>query len=82
MSNLTENNYKKFEIEFQSDIGEDYFKIDGVSNLEMVNHTVRFLYKGNINTVIKKIAGLEISNVWIDEPTLEEIFMHYYAKEG
>jgi len=24
---------------------------------------------------------VEIVNAWIEEPTLEEIFMHYYEKE-
>lgn len=58
-----------------------YFNIPGVNSLEVINHTINFLYKGNINTILKKISEIEISNVWIDEPTLEEIFMHYYTKE-
>ena len=81
MSNLTENNYKKFEIETAAGMDKAFFDLEGVSNLEMYNHTVKFLYKGNINTILRKIAGVELINLWIDEPTLEEIFMHYYAKE-
>ena len=30
---------------------------------------------------MKKIAEIEIVNLWIEEPDLEEIFMHYYEKE-
>ncbi len=82
MSNLTENNYKKFKIDFASAIDEHYFDLPGVSSLEIHDNTANFLYKGNINTIMRKIANIEIINVWIDEPTLEEIFMHYYAKEG
>lgn len=81
ISDLTENNYKKFKIETVTDVGADYFDIGGVSSLEMTNHTVNFLFKGNINNIMKKISGIEIMNLWIEEPTLEEIFMHYYEKE-
>lgn len=81
ISDLTENNYKKIRIETISDISKDYFETAGVSNIEMANHTVSFLFKGNINLIIKKITGIEILNIWIEEPTLEEIFMHYYEKE-
>jgi len=82
MSNLTENNYKKFKVEVKSQINKDYFKVNGVSKFEIEDNIVSFLFKGNINLIIKKIADLEISNVWVEEPSLEEIFMHYYEKEA
>ncbi|MDP4109103.1 MAG: ABC transporter ATP-binding protein [Bacillota bacterium] len=78
---LTENNYKKFKIEIKREIGRSFFDMDGISNLEMENNIASFLYKGNINLIIKKISEAEISNLWIEEPSLEEIFMHYYKKE-
>jgi hypothetical protein len=28
--------------------------------------------------LLKKISGLKVTDVTIEEPTLEEIFMHYY----
>jgi ABC-2 type transport system ATP-binding protein len=49
--------------------------------LEVKANLTSFLFKGNINEVMKKIADVEISNLWIEEPDLEEIFMHYYEKE-
>lgn len=82
MSNLTENNYKKFKVEMKSEIDKNYFKIGGVSNLEIKGNIVSFLFKGNINLIMKKISDVELSNVWIEEPSLEEIFMHYYEKEA
>ena len=82
MSNLTENNYKKFKIELKSDADSTHFKIAGVNNLEVKGNTASFLFKGNINLIMKKISDVEISNVWIEEPSLEEIFLHYYEKEA
>jgi ABC-2 type transport system ATP-binding protein len=65
----------------KSKIDKDYFRIKGVSELEADGRTISFLFKGNINMVMKKFVDIEVSNVWIEEPTLEEIFMNYYEKE-
>lgn len=82
ISNLTENNYKKFKVEMKSGIDKNHFNTGGVSSLEIKGNTVSFLFRGNINLIMKKISEVEISNVWIEEPSLEEIFMHYYEKEA
>lgn len=82
LSNLTENNYKKFKVEMKTKVDKNYFEAPGVSSLEMEGNTISFLFKGNINLIIKKISEVQISNVWVEEPNLEEIFMHYYEKEA
>jgi ABC-2 type transport system ATP-binding protein len=82
ISTLKENTYKKFKIETKSTLDPDYFKLEGVNKLEVKANLTSFLFKGNINEVMRKIADIEISNLWIEEPDLEEIFMHYYEKEA
>ncbi|CAH0157460.1 ABC transporter ATP-binding protein NatA [Peribacillus sp. Bi96] len=82
ISTLQENNYKKFKIETKYALDKDYFQIGGVNKLEVNNNVISFLFRGNINTVMKKIAEIDIANLWIEEPDLEEIFMHYYEKEA
>ena len=82
ISTLQENNYKKFKIHTRAALDANYFNLAGVSNLVVNNDTVSFLFRGNLNSVMKKISDVEIANVWIDEPDLEEIFMHYYVKEA
>jgi ABC-2 type transport system ATP-binding protein len=37
-----------------------------------------FLYSGDINVLVEKIAGQPLNNLSIEEPSLEEIFLHYY----
>ena len=59
----------------------NYFNITGVSQLEMKENIVSFMYNGNINLILKKIADMEIANLWVEELTLEEIFLHFYEKE-
>jgi ABC-2 type transport system ATP-binding protein len=74
---LQRDNYKKIRVAAE-DLDEVQFEIDGVSNLQKNNGAVRFFYKGNINQIMRKISEIEVSDVTIEEPTLEEIFMHYY----
>ncbi|MEH6991429.1 ABC transporter ATP-binding protein [Neobacillus drentensis] len=82
ISTLKENTYKKFKVETKSALDQNYFNLEGVNKLEVKANLTSFLFKGNINEVMKKIADIEISNLWIEEPDLEEIFMHYYEKEA
>lgn len=81
ISTLQENNYKKFKIETKTKLDKNYFNINGVNNIGVNGQVTSFIFKGNINDVMKKIAEIEIANLWIEEPDLEEIFMHYYEKE-
>ncbi|GLB58966.1 ABC transporter ATP-binding protein [Cytobacillus sp. NCCP-133] len=81
ISTLKESTYKKFKIETAVSLDKEYFQIKGVNDLEEDRGTATFLFKGNVNSIMKKIAAIDIVNIWIDEPDLEEIFMHYYEKE-
>jgi ABC-2 type transport system ATP-binding protein len=82
ISTLKENTYKKFKVETKSPLDSNYFSLAGVNKLEVKGNLTSFLFKGNINDVMRKIADIEITNLWIEEPDLEEIFMHYYEKEA
>jgi ABC-2 type transport system ATP-binding protein len=82
ISTLKENTYKKFKIETKAQLDNNYFSIAGVNKLEIKNNVTSFIFRGNINDIMKKIAEIEIMNLWIEEPDLEEIFMHYYEKEA
>ncbi len=79
---LQNTNYKKFRIEMKEAVTEDYFKFEGISDLSVDNNSVNFIYQGDINKIVEKIYERKISNLIVEEPTLEEIFMHYYEKEA
>ncbi len=46
------------------------------------NGTVSFLYDGGMNELIGKLARMDVQDLSITEPDLEEIILHYYGKEG
>ncbi|QBP41895.1 ABC transporter ATP-binding protein [Paenisporosarcina antarctica] len=81
ISTLKDNNFKRFKIQTTSTVNKDFFNIDGINDFDVKGDICSFLFRGNINDVMKKIAGIDIANLWIGEPDLEEIFMHYYEKE-
>jgi len=74
---LQKDNYKKIRI-VAADLDEKRFKFEGVSNLQKLNGTIDFFFKGDINKITKIISEKPVTDVLIEEPTLEEIFMHYY----
>jgi len=77
IATLQKDNYKKIRVT-ADDLDENRFDIGGVSNMVKENGALSFLFKGDINVMAKLISEKEISDVIIEEPTLEEIFMHYY----
>jgi ABC-2 type transport system ATP-binding protein len=74
---LQKDNYKKIRIT-ASDLDETRFNVEGVTKLEKEDGAIRFFFKGDINVITRLISERQVSDVTIEEPTLEEIFMHYY----
>jgi ABC-2 type transport system ATP-binding protein len=37
-----------------------------------------FIFKGNLNELYKELEGHDISDILIEEPSLDEVFMHFY----
>jgi ABC-2 type transport system ATP-binding protein len=74
---LKEDTYKKFTLKGE-DLNDGKFAIDGVSNLLQTDNQVTFFFKGNVNNIIQIASGLNLKDILVEEPTLEEIFMHYY----
>ncbi|MDH5506553.1 MAG: ABC transporter ATP-binding protein [Anaerolineae bacterium] len=77
IKSLQKDNYKKIRVE-AAELDETRFNVAGVNNLEKENGVVQFFYKGDINVITKLISAQKVADVSIEEPTLEEIFMHYY----
>lgn len=77
VENLTHTNAKKVVL---SGISEPP-KIDGIRNIEVEGNSVKFLYGGKPRELLNALAFLQITDVSITEPDLEEIFMHFYGEK-
>ncbi len=79
IASLKENTYLKVELETTSLPKE--FKDNHMDNFKDKDGQVSFLYRGNVNELLKQLSGLTLSRLSLTEPDLEEIFLHYYEKE-
>lgn len=78
---MQNTNYKKIRVDGKESLSKDYFNMEGITSLEQDGLTSHFLYRGDINKIIQKLSSIPLNNILIEEPSLEEIFMHYYQKE-
>lgn len=80
ISSLMENSTKRFRLETAGSADKKAFQIKGVNDLSVAGNNVSFLYRGHMNDITKVIAKLDLLNMLVEEPDLEEIFLHYYRK--
>lgn len=78
---LRESGYKKVSLSAKEAIPRDFFDLSGIANYAETadKPSVSFMYNGNITAIIDKLHLLHLDDVLLEEPSLEEIFMHYYA---
>jgi ABC-2 type transport system ATP-binding protein len=77
---LRQKQLKKVALTLSSGIDEDEFRaLSGVSDVYKRNSTIYFLYADKINRLLEVLVEKDIQNLTIEEPDLEEIFMHYYT---
>lgn len=77
---LRESGYKKISVTVKNVIPNHFFDLPGIANYsENVDKTsATFMYNGNISAVIDRIHTLPLEDVFLEEPSLEEIFLHFY----
>lgn len=52
--------------------------LEGIRDWEESSGTVSFLYSGDMNLLLQRLAAGHVLDLSVSEPDLEEIFMHYY----
>jgi ABC-2 type transport system ATP-binding protein len=79
IENLTKKNLKYITITFEQSESID-FHMEGVVKKEVKGNEITLLYSGDIKALLDKLNTLPVQDLLIGEPTLEEVFMHYYEK--
>jgi len=82
ISSLEDTSYRKFKIELAENIPPGYFDIPGINNLSTHEKTATFIFSGDINQMVSRLNEYKIRNLLVEEPSLEEIFLHYYEKDA
>jgi len=79
IENLRKKQLKKVQIEFADQADKEKLGIPGIENvIRGPGNILSFMYSGDINELVGLLAERNIANLMIEEPSLEEIFMHYY----
>jgi ABC-2 type transport system ATP-binding protein len=76
---LRKKQLKKVHIQFEDQVNEQDFSIHGIDRIiTKLHNLLSFMYSGDINELVGSLEARKIVNLTIEEPSLEEIFMHYY----
>lgn len=78
VENLSKTSAKRVTMHGVSSVPEKL----AVRSAEISENSVSFLYSGNIKDLLACAAELPLSDMTVTEPGLDEIFMHYYEKDG
>ncbi|MBS7316195.1 MAG: ABC transporter ATP-binding protein [Clostridiaceae bacterium] len=60
----------------------DLAQLSGIRDRKETKDSVSFLYSGEIGSLLNTLSAGRVEDLTITEPDLDEIFLHYYAKEG
>lgn len=81
VESMKKDAYLKVMIESEQVLDVKAWKIDHLTQVESLDNITSFLYKGDLNALIKQLSRLNLLRVNIQEADLEDIFLHYYQKE-
>ena len=59
-----------------------FSNLDGISHLEYENGWMRMRVYGSLDAIIKQAARYTISDMHIEEPRLEDVFLSYYGEHA
>lgn len=79
MKTLRSDTYKKVTVRGPA-LDETNFQFQGVTELKAMDRGFRFFYKGEVHLLVRRLSEVEITDLMVEEPSLEEIFLHYYAR--
>ena len=76
---LRKRQLKKIYVEFNDQEDNPLTGLQGIEDTPLVSgRTVKFLFSGDINRLLATLSNRNVADLTIEEPSLEEIFMHYY----
>lgn len=75
---LSQTNAKRVAVQGSVDLNG----LSGVRDKQQTAEGVSFLYSGDMGGLIHALSVGKVRDLTISEPDLEEIFMHYYEKDG
>ena len=60
----------------------DLEHLSGIRDRRDSEDSVSFLYSGDMNSLLCALSSGQVNDLTVSEPDLEEVFLHYYEKDG
>ena len=60
----------------------DLEHLSGIRDRRDSGDSVSFLYSGDMNSLLRALFYGQVNDLTVSEPDLEEVFLHYYEKDG
>jgi len=79
IESLRKKQLRKIQVEFDHAIKINEIACNGILAPHIENNTLLFMFSNHISALLTSLEGKAIKDLIIEEPTLEEIFMHYYS---
>lgn len=73
-----EKNIRDVYIDIKDNIPLSALKIDGVKKVERTTSGYHIVTIGKNGDILKKLSKFDIDDIKVSEPSLEEVFLHYY----
>ena len=54
----------------------------GIRDRKTTKDSVSFLYNGDMGSLLHTLSSGQVDDLTVTEPDLEEVFLHYYEKDG
>lgn len=75
---LSQTSAKRVTVQGVADLGQ----LRGMRDRKEMKGSVSFLYSGDMGSLLRTLSSGQIDDLTVTEPDLEEVFLHYYGKDG
>jgi ABC-2 type transport system ATP-binding protein len=81
VDDLLERGGKRVRIHTEDPVTEAVLELDGVVDFESEGREAQFTFTGDYNELFALLSSHRLIDVEIDEPPIEDVFMHFYGDE-
>ncbi len=81
VADLRRKHVSRVHISFNGNPARADIAASGISDWSEKNGDISFLFTGDPNDLIRGLSNQSIRSITIEEPSLEDVFMHYYQDE-
>ncbi|MGN1348486.1 MAG: hypothetical protein ACI4VI_06035, partial [Acutalibacteraceae bacterium] len=60
----------------------DLEHLSGIRDIKETKDSVSFLFGGDMGSLLRTLSSGQVDDLTVTEPDLEEVFLHYYEKDG